>query len=108
MFRLVETDLASTGKAHLRNQAPSRFLDLSALNVLRGKGGHLGFQVFAYEIEFVGTIFFGRVESRFSRRQREDQPAMSRIHRLEPENVAEERAVRIGVFAVNNYVSARN
>jgi hypothetical protein len=56
----------------------------------------------------VGTIFFSRVECRFSRRQREDQPAMTRINELESENVAEKYTVCFGVFTVNDYVSARN
>jgi hypothetical protein len=33
---------------------------------------------------------------------------MTCIHGFEPENVAEKRAVRLGVFTVDNYVSARN
>jgi hypothetical protein len=45
---------------------------------------------------------------RVSRRQREDQPAVTRVHGLEPENVAEEGAVRFGVLTVDNDVSARN
>jgi hypothetical protein len=38
--------------------------------------------------------------------EREDQPAISRIHRLEPENVAEERAVRIGGTVMEIYKHA--
>src|SRR6266849_2221018 len=108
MLRLIKADLASTGKPHLRNGTPSCFLNLRALNALLRQGSHLGFQAVAHEIEFVGTILIGRVECGFRRRQREDQPAMTRIHRLEPENVTEEGAVRFGVLTVDNYVSARN
>jgi hypothetical protein len=32
---------------------------------------------------------------------------MTRIHGFETEDVAEKRAIRFGVFAVNNYVGAR-
>jgi len=55
----------------------------------------------------VDTIRIGRVECRFSRRQGEDKPTVTRIHGLEPENVAKKCAVRFGVFTVDNYVSAR-
>ena len=55
MLRLIEADLASTGKLHLCNGTPSCFLNGGALNVLLCEGGHLGFQVVAHEIEFVGT-----------------------------------------------------
>src|SRR5713226_2111105 len=108
MLRLIKADLASTGKPHLRNGTPSCFLNLRALNALLRQGSHLGFQAVAHEIEFVGTILIGRVECGFRRRQGEDQPAMTRIHRLEPENVTEKGAVRFGVLTVDNYVSARN
>ena len=110
MFRLIEADLASAGKLHLCNGTPSCFLNGGALNVLLCEGGHLGFQVVAHEIEFVGTttIFAGRVECGLCGRQGEDQPAVTCIDGLEPEDVAEEGAVRIGVFAVEDYVSARD
>src|SRR5712692_5267138 len=108
MLRLIQADFASTGKPHLRNGTPSCFLNLRALNALLRQGSHLGFQAVAHEIEFVGTILIGRVECGFCRRQSEDQPAMTRIHGLEPENVAEKCAVRFGVLTVDNYVSARN
>jgi hypothetical protein len=47
------------------------------------------------------------VECSFCRRQGEDQPAMTRIHGFESENIAEKCAVRFGVFTVDNHVSAR-
>src|SRR5258705_10737981 len=109
MFRLIEADLASTGKLHLCNGTPSCFLNCGAPNVLLREGGHFGFQVVADEIELVDdTIFIGRVECGFCRRQGEDQPAMTSIDGLEPEDIAEECAICLGVFAVEDYVSARD
>src|SRR5260370_41459647 len=108
MLRLIKADFASTGKPHLRNGTPSRFLNFRALNVFLREGSHFGFQIVAHEIEFVDTLLIGRVECGFCRRQGEDQPAMTRIHGLEPEDVAEKCAVRLGVLTVDNYVSARN
>ena len=100
MLWLIKADLASTGKPHFCNGAPSLFVNFGALNVLLCEGGHFGFQVVAHEIEFVGTILIGRVECGFCRRQGEDQPAMTRIHGFEAEDVAEKGAVCLGVFAV--------
>src|SRR5262249_5453115 len=108
MLRLIKADLASAGKPHLRNRTPACFLNVRAFDALLREGSHLGFQLLAHEIEFVRTILFGRVKCGFSRRQREDQPAMARINELEPEHLAEECSVRFSVFTVNNYVSARN
>src|SRR6266404_3856293 len=107
MLRLIKPDLASTGKPHLRNRSPSRFLHLRARNALVRERSHLGFQAVANKIKFVETLL-GRVERDFRWRQREDQPTMPRIHGFEPEDVAEKCAVRLRVFTVDNHVSARN
>src|SRR5271168_4514142 len=91
MLRLIEADLASAGKPHLRYGAPSLLLNCGALNALLREGGHLGLQIVAHEIEFLGnTIFIGRVERGLCRWQGEDQPAMTRIHGPEPEHITEE------------------
>jgi hypothetical protein len=84
-------------------------LNRGTLNVLFREGDHLGFQVVAHEIEFVGSTGLIRgVECGFCRRQGEDQPSMACIHGFEPEDVAEESAVRLGVFAVDDDVRARD
>src|SRR6266403_1060910 len=108
MLWLIEANFPSTGQFHLRNRTPSRFFNLRALHTFLSKCRHLRFQAVAHEIEFRRAILSGRVECGFPRRQRKDQPAVARIHRLEPENVAEEGAVRFCIFAVNNDVSARD
>src|SRR5260370_32142855 len=48
------------------------------------------------------------MECGFCRRQGENQPVMTRIHRLEPQKVAEKDAIRLSVFSVDNYVSIGN
>src|SRR5882762_2877079 len=108
MLRLIQVDVATTGKAHLRNGTPSLVLNFRALDILLRQGSHFGFQIVAHQIEFVDTVLLARVERGFCRRQRKDQPAMPRIHGLEAQDVAEKCAVRLSVFAVDNDVSARN
>src|SRR6266705_3005862 len=108
MLWLIKADLASAGKPHLRNGTPSCFLNFRALNALLCKGSHFGFQIVAHEIELVGVTLIGRVDCGFSRRQGEDQPAMTRIHVLETEDIAEKCAVRLGILTVDDYVSARD
>src|SRR5713226_4699333 len=108
MLRLIKADLASTGKPHLCNGTPSYFLNLRALHIFLRQRSHLGFQIVAHKIKFVDAILFGRVECGLCLRQGEDQPAVTCIHGLEPQHVAEKGAVRPSIFAVNNHVSARN
>jgi hypothetical protein len=108
MLRLIKADLTPTGKRDLGNGAPSWFLNFRASDALLCEKSHFGFQIFAHEIEFVGATLIGWVDCGFSRWQGEDQPAMTRIHVLETEDIAEKCAVRVGVFTVEDYVSARD
>ena len=105
MLWLVQANRATTGKPHLGNRTPSCFLNFRTLNIFLGKGRHLRFQIVANEIEFVGAILIAWMECGFSWRQGKDEPAMTRIHGFEAENVAEECTVRLGVFGVDNYMS---
>src|SRR5258707_1603648 len=108
MLWLIQTNFPSAGYLHFRNRAPSRFFHFGELHTHFAEWGHFRFQVVAHEIEFMRAILSGRVECGLPRWQREDQPAMTCIHGLEPENVPEEGAVRFCIFAVNNDVSAGN
>ena len=108
MLWLIKADLASTGKPNLRDGAPSCFLNFRALNALLREGSHLGLQIVAHEVEFVGAILVGRVKCSFCWWQGEDQPAMTSIHGFESEDIAKKCSVRFGVFAVDNYVRTRN
>ena len=100
MLWLIKADLASTGKPNLRDGAPSCFLNFRALNALLRERSHLGLQIVAHEIEFVGTVLIGRVKCSFCWRQGEDQPAMTSIHGFESEDIAKQCSVRFGVLAV--------
>jgi hypothetical protein len=74
MPRLINDDLASTGRPHLRNETPSGFLNLRALNVLLIEGSHFGFQIVAHEIDFLGAFRFPTLQL-----QREDIQARMRL-----------------------------
>jgi len=108
MLRLIKANVASTGKSHLRYGTPSCFLNIRALNAPLREGSHFRSQILAHQIEFVGAILIRRVECCFCWRQGEEQPAMTRIHGFESEDVSKKCAVRLGVLTVDNYVSARN
>jgi hypothetical protein len=56
---LIEANIASTGKPHLRNGTPSCLLNFRALNALLRERSHLGFQIVAHEIEFVDIVSEG-------------------------------------------------
>ena len=54
------------------------------------------------------VVLFGRVHCNLGGRQREDQPAVTCIDRLVLQDVAEERAVSLGILAIDDDVSAVN
>jgi hypothetical protein len=108
MLRLIKANSASTGKPYLRDGTPPRFLNFGARDAFRRQGRHFGFQIVAQEIQFVGAALLRWVERGFCRRQTEDQPAAAHIHGFQAQYAAEKCAVRLGVFALDNYVSARN
>src|SRR5437899_11410954 len=106
MLRLIKADLASTRKPHLRNGTPSLFLNFRVRSALLGEGSHFGFQIVAHEIEFVDATLIGWVDCGFSRRHGEDQPAVTRIHEFETEDITEKFAGRSVVVTAYDYVIA--
>jgi hypothetical protein len=104
MFRLIEVDFASAGKAHLGDETPLRFLNFTAFHVLLRQRGHFGFQVIAHEVKLVKIVIIRGMECRFCRRQGKNQPAVTGVYGFETEDIAEKYAVRFGVFAVDNHV----
>jgi hypothetical protein len=108
MLRLIETDLSADGKPDLRKRTPTFFVNGRAEDTLFRERLHLQLQVVAQEIEFVWTILFGRMESSLAWWKCKDQPAVSGIDGLEAEYVAKERAIGLGVLAIDDYVGARD
>ena len=108
MLRLIKADLASTWKPYLRNRPPSFFVNCRALNALLRERSQFRLQIATHQIELVAAILIGRVECGLCRWQREDQPAATRIHGGKPKHVAKKCTISLGVFTVNNDVSARN
>src|SRR5207249_7745650 len=64
--------------------------------------------VLAQQVELVTVLLLGRVDRKLRGRKREDQPTAARVHGVKPEYVSKERAVRLGIAAVDQNVRARN
>jgi hypothetical protein len=105
---LIKSDLASARQLDSGDRAPPLILNWRAPDTLLFERSHLRLQIVAHEIEFMSTILVGWVYGGFGRRKRKDQPSMTGIHGVESEHVAEKCTIRLGVFAVDNYVSAEN
>jgi hypothetical protein len=105
---LIDTDFATTGQCNMGEDAPALILDVMAGNVVFLHCGDEFPDVVAHEIEFVNIVFVGGVNSNFSGRQTEDEPAMADIDVREFQDIAQESAISFGVCAVDNRVSACN
>src|SRR5262245_9312883 len=108
MFRLVKTDPATARKLESGDRTPRGFLHVRTVDAFLREGRHLGFQIFAHEVEFVYVIFIGRMERGLSRRHREDQPAVAGVHGRESKDVPKKGAVSGSILAINDHVSARD
>src|SRR6267143_4743999 len=80
MLRLIQANLPSTGQFHLRNRAPSRFLNLGALHTLLAECIHFRFQAVAHKIEFMRTVLTGRVECGGSAKINQPWPASTDLN----------------------------
>src|ERR1700680_273055 len=101
MLRLVETDHASARKPDLGDRTPSGFLHVRTPNALLSERPDLGLQIVTHEIELVPVILFGRMNRRFCRRQREDQPSLASVHGCQSEDVPKEETISRRILAVH-------
>src|SRR5260221_10975971 len=108
MLRLVETDLASTGKPDPRHRAPPRLFDLRTVDTRPREFLDLGPEIVTHEIEFAGYVLLGGVNGRFCRRQREDKPAVPGVHRWKPQDLPEESAISRRVVAVQDHMGPKD
>jgi hypothetical protein len=118
VFGLVQPELAAAGKNDGGGDSPTFFMNLGAGDVLGIEGGEGGLQVVAHEIEDSADQMpaavelppviagLGGMNAGFGRRQAEDQPAASGIHRAQVKDVAKEDTVGFGMIAVEEDVRA--
>ena len=108
MLRLIQADVAASRKADVSERSPSFFLNGRADHVLCREIAHFRFQVGAHEIELVAIVTFCRMKSCLCRWQGEDQPAVAGIDRSQPQHIAKEDAVCLGILAINDDMCARD
>ena len=108
MFRLIQADVAASGKGDPGERSPPFFVNGRADHVLSREISHLSLQVGAHEIELMAIIVFCRMKSCLCRWQREDQPAVAGIDGCQPQHVAKEDAVCLGILAINDDMCARD
>ena len=109
MLGLVQPNASSAGQGDPGDASPAFLIewpgdgDLSPLQFLCRR-----LDVLAQQVELVIVLLLGRVDRKLCGRKREDEPTAARIHGVKPEYVSKERAVRLGIAAVDKNVRARN
>src|SRR5688572_6071110 len=102
MARLVNAELAATGKRKLGQQPPAHVVHRTARNflLLHLRGERC--DIVAHQIELMQVIFIRRMDGDFRRRQSEDEPAVADIDVRQLQDVPEELAVGRGIRAVDD------
>src|SRR2546429_9680593 len=109
MLGLVQPNASSAGQGDPGDASPAFLIewpgdgDLSPLQFLCRR-----LDVLAQQVELVIVLLLGRVDRNLCGREREDKPTAARIHGVKPEYVSKERAVRLGIVAVDQKAGARN
>ena len=106
MAGLVETEVASAGQADHGQQTPAFIGNASATDAALFKLFDFRVNVVAHKIELVLAVCRAWMNGQFCRWARKDKPALASVDCLEPEHVAEERAIALGIAAVNDRVQS--
>src|ERR1700691_786219 len=104
MLGLIEADLAASRKNDRGQAAPAFFFYLTTLHLLRSQRFHRRLQVVAHKVKLVQVVLLGGMKSRLGRRQRKNQPPVTSINGGKVEDIAEESAVGVRIFAGENDV----
>jgi hypothetical protein len=106
MLWLIQAQLSAARQCDPRESSPRRLFYFRTMNPLCVERRHHRREVVAHQIKLVLIILVTRVTSDFGRWQRENQPAVARIHVMKTKHILEERAIGFRVFAVDDYVCA--
>jgi hypothetical protein len=106
VLRLIDSQCSAAWKLDVSEASPAELIDRSfENNSFSFELRHRFLEVVAHQVELVAGFVAG-VEGDLGRGQGEDQPAVAGVDGVEAEDFFEEVAVRIGVFAVHDYVSS--
>ncbi len=115
MFRLVQADFAAARQSKRCRYAPPRFGDRRALDFPVAKSAHSGLEIVTHQVHhcpqkwMIGVHLresaVSRMNAHFGRRQSEDQPPTSGVHRTKAQYIAEKRTVRLRILAVEKKVN---
>jgi hypothetical protein len=111
MLRLVETDLTAARKLDPGNRTPALGLNVGARHAFFLERGDLSLEIVTHEIQFMPIILdelLVGMKRGFRGRQGKNEPSVACIYRFESENISEEGAIRLRVFAAHDYVGTED
>jgi hypothetical protein len=104
---LIDGQLRAVWQADRRQAPPALVGDLPCHgDSLGSQLGEGGVDVVAHQVQLVTALAGGRMDSELGRRQGEDAPAPSDIHRRQAEFVSEERADLLGIRGEHDRVDS--
>jgi hypothetical protein len=105
VLRLIDSQDPATRKLDVSHPPPRALFNVSRGDnsfSLKAYDGSL--EVVAHQIELV-PVFVGGMKGHLRWGQAEDQPTAAGVDRLEPEDIVEQVAIRLGIVAVHDHVS---
>ena len=106
MARLIDREFSAARNLHGGDAAPALVRDLAhKLDAFLFQCGDSGLNVFAHQVKLMAPFHLrciGWVNSELGRRQRKDEPAVSRVDKGHPQRVAKKGARRFGILRKND------
>ena len=106
MSWFINSDFAAARQPQMGEHAPTLILDFIARNVVFLHADDELFDIITNEIEFVDIVFVRGMNSDFSGRQTEDEPAVADIDVRKLKYIAQKCAISFGICAVDNGMCA--
>ncbi len=105
MFWLVKPKLAPARKRDLGDGPPSLFVYFGTLDASFAEALHFRLKIVTDQVEFM-TAILPRMKGCLGRREGENQPSVAGVHRAQSEDIAEKGTIGVGIFGVNDDMSA--
>lgn len=102
MAGLIDAEFAAARKGEPRDQAITLILHRLAGDPVLRQFLHEQMDVVAHEGDFMHIVLIRGMHGHFRGRQAEDEPAVAHIHIRQIQHIAQKRAIRFGVRAVDD------
>ena len=102
MERLIDAQIASPRKPHLREQSPGLTPDSLTLHLQLLHSRSKLCKIISHQVELVDVVLIGWMKGKFGGRKAKDRPTVSNVNVWKLQNVPEEGTICFGILAVDD------